>query len=141
MTNAVYFCIYSYETYDLLITASTDFAYYHEVEATFKDMKFVSLPRNFKYPVFRIANASEIKNLRKIIALEKNDTVFCVSAATSASLKKIPFYIVAEEVTIREGMVYYYERENLEDGERIADWVSRESEKEAKKEENEKGHL
>ena len=61
----------------------------------------------------------EIEAVRKVIALEKEDIVYCVEAETSCSTEKLPFFIVAEDVTVREGKVFYYERENLKEGERI----------------------
>jgi len=55
--------------------------------------------------------------------LDQEEIVFYIEAETSCSLNKIPFFVVAEKVTLNEGLVFYYERENLKVGKRIAPWV------------------
>jgi len=124
-TNTTDFRIQSYNSVSLLLTGSFDFNYYHEVEVEFKEVSYISLPSDFYDPVFRLANAEEIESIRKLIALEKKDVVFCIEAGTSCSIDKLPFYIVVESVSMREGRVFYYDRENLKEGERIACWVKR----------------
>lgn len=122
-TNTTDFRIQFYDSANLLITGSFDFCYYHEVEVAFKDVSYISLPTDFNHPRFRRADANEIEAIRKLIALEPEDIVYCIEAETSCSIVKLPFYVVAEGVTVREGRVFYYERENLKEGERIAAWV------------------
>ena len=59
----------------------------------------------------------------KLICIDEEETVFCIEAETSSSFEKLIFFIVAEKVSIKEGFVYYYDRHNLKEGERIAPWV------------------
>ncbi|WP_417397369.1 hypothetical protein [Gimesia chilikensis] len=126
-TNIDDFRIESYTGSNLLITGSFDFAYYHEVEVEFREVLYLSLPVLFWNPHFRLASVDEIKAVRKFIAVGDRHTVFCIEAESDVSFEKIPFYVVAESVRLREGTVYYYEREHLEENERIADWVKRKS--------------
>lgn len=118
-TNTTDFRVHSYDGVNLVLTGSFDFAYYHEVEVEFREVAYISLPSCFENPNFRIGTPEEIEAVRKVIALEKEDIVYCVEAETSCSTEKLPFFIVAEDVTVREGKVFYYERENLKEGERI----------------------
>lgn len=126
-TNIDDFRIDSYTGANLLITGSFDFAYYHEVEVEFHEVMYLSLPVLFSNPLFRLASDVEIEVVRKFIAVSDRHTVYCIEAESDASFEKIPFYVVAESVRLREGTVYYYEREHLEENERIADWVKRKS--------------
>ncbi|QDU50362.1 hypothetical protein [Gimesia panareensis] len=117
----------SYSRGELLITGSFDFAYYHEVEVEFREVTYLSLPVLFWNPHFRLPLDDEIEAVRKFIAVGDRHMVFCIEAESDAGFEKIPFYVVAESVVLREGTVYYYEREHLEENERIADWVKRKS--------------
>ena len=85
------------------------------------------LPSDINNPSFRRADETEIESVRKAIALESEDIVFCIEAETSSSIIKLNFFVVAEGVSFREGKVFYYERDNLNPGERIAGWVKRSS--------------
>jgi hypothetical protein len=122
-TNTTDFRIQSYDSVNLMLTGSFDFCYYHEVELVFSEVSYISLPSHFWNPFIRMATDAEIAAIRAIIAIDETESVYCIEAETGASLEKLPFYIVAESVSIKEGLVYYYARENLEVGERIASWV------------------
>ena len=122
-TNTTDFRIQSFDSVNLLLTGSFDFSYYHEVEVKFQEVSYISLPADFSHPHFRRADEAEIASIRKIVALESEDIVFCIEAETSGSLDRLPFYVVAEKMTVTEGTVYYYEPETLKAGERIASWV------------------
>jgi hypothetical protein len=122
-TNTVDYRIQSYDSVNLMLTGSFDFCYYHEVELLFHEVSYISLPADFSYPKFRKATLAEISDIEKLIAVDSEETVFCIEAETSCSLEKLPFFVVAERVSLNEGLVFYYERENLKEGERIAPWV------------------
>jgi hypothetical protein len=122
-TNTTDFRIQSYDSVNLTLTGSFDFCYYHEVELIFGEVSYISLPSQFWNPFIRMAIDAEIAGIRAIIAIDETESVYCIEAETSASLEKLPFYIVAESVSINEGLVFYYARENLKAGERIAPWV------------------
>jgi len=122
-TNTVDYRIQSYDSVNLMLTGSFDFCYYHEVELLFHEVSYISLPADFSYPKFRKATLAETSDIEKLIAVDEEETVFCIEAETSCSLEKLPFFVVAERVSLNEGLVFYYERENLKEGERIAPWV------------------
>jgi hypothetical protein len=122
-TNTVHFRIQSYDSVNLMLTGSLDLCYYHEVELVFHAVSYISLPADFRYPKCRKATLMEVAEIGNFIAVDTNETVFCIEAATSSSLEKLPFFVVAESVSLKEGIVFYYERENLKEGERIAPWV------------------
>ena len=124
-TNTNDFRIDSYEVGNLLLIGSFDFCYYHSVEIRFKEVLYISLPTEFDYPIFRIANLSEIQSIRQQIWLEPEDVVYCIEAETSCSIKRLPFYIVAQGINVCVGTVYYYWKDNLNTGERLASWVSK----------------
>jgi hypothetical protein len=55
-TNTTDFRIQSYDSVNLLLIGSFDFAYYHEVEVEveFREVTYISLPTYFECPTFRI---------------------------------------------------------------------------------------
>jgi hypothetical protein len=122
-TNIVDFRIQSYDSVTLMLTGSDDHCYYHQVEFNFHEISYISLPNDFSNPNFRKATTDEILEIGKLICIDEEETVFCIEAETSSSFEKLIFFIVAEKVSIKEGFVYYYDRHNLKEGERIAPWV------------------
>ena len=101
------FRIERYEINNLLLTGSFDFCYYHSLELNFTEVSYISLPTEFNYPIFRIANLSEIQSIRQQIFLEPEDLVYCIEAETSCSTERLPFYVVAKDMNVRVGKVYY----------------------------------
>ena len=124
-TNTVDYRIQSYDSVNLMITGSFDFCYYHEVELTFHEVSYISLPADFGNPTFRLATEKECADINKIIAVDEEEKVFCIEADTTRTIEKLLFFVVAEKVTLNEGTVFYYEREDLKPGERIAPWVNK----------------
>ena len=107
----------------MLLVGSFDFCYYHDVEISFTEVSYISLPTEFHCPLFRAANLSQMQSIRQQIFLEPQDVVYCIEAETSCSIKQLPFYIVAHSINVRVGKVYDYWKENLNTGERLASWV------------------
>ena len=71
---------------------------------------------------FRLATEAEIVQLNAVMhGYERNGTVFCLEN----EFEEQRFYIVAKQMTYQFGMVYYYDRPNLQPGERIAEFVTR----------------
>ena len=126
-TNTTDFRIDSYNGENLLITGSFDFCYYHEIEVDFKEVEYVNLPASFFNPKFSMANLAEQKIVRVQAGLDNAITIYKIEAETGLSEGSLSFYVAAMQVEIREGTVYYYERDNLKEGERIAHWVKRSS--------------
>lgn len=97
----------------LLILGSNDFVYYHYLEAVFRGMTYCDLPATFSHAQFRLGR-------------ERGDEISTVwIAAESMLTSSTEFQLRATELRVRIGKVYYYNRENLQPGERIAsskDW-------------------
>ena len=55
--------------------------------------------------------------------MEEEDIVYCVEAEMNSKTNEQVFYVVAQEVTIKKGTVFYYEREKLQENKRIASWI------------------
>jgi len=91
----------------LLILGSNDFVYYHYLEAEFRGVTFTDLPARFSHAQFRLGKVSAGENAVVWINAEAD------SAATE-------FEIQATGLEIRIGKVYYYDRKDLQPGERIA---------------------
>ena len=62
-----------------------------------------------------MASFCEVAEICKLIHIGEEENVYCIEAETTSSLEKLPFYVLAESTSIREGLVYYYNRENLKE--------------------------
>jgi hypothetical protein len=109
------------QSQQLVLAGSFDFSYYHNVEITFSEVEFILCPGTiFNVELFRLATEEEIAQLNSIMyGYERNSTVFCLEN----EFEQQRFYIVAKQMTYHFGMVYYYDRPNLQPGERIAEFV------------------
>lgn len=107
----------------LVLAGSFDFSYYHNVEITFHEVEFILCPGTiFNVELFRLATEEEIVQLNAIMyGYERSGTVFCLEN----EFEEQRFYIVAKQMTYQFGMVYYYDRPNLQPGERIAAFVTK----------------
>ncbi|MGQ8872676.1 hypothetical protein [Paenibacillus sp. TSA_86.1] len=106
----------------LVLAGSFDFSYYHNVEITFTEVEFLLCPGTiFNVELFRLATEEEIAQLNSVMyGYERNGTVFCLEN----EFEQQRFYIVAKQMTYHFGTVYYYNRPNLQPGERIAEFVT-----------------
>lgn len=91
----------------LLILGSNDFVYYHYLEAKFRGVTVCDLPDRFSHARFRLGKVSAGEN-----------AVIWISAESDWVATE--FEIQATGLEIRIGKVYYYDRKNLQPGERIA---------------------
>jgi len=92
----------------VLILGSNDFAYSHYLEAEFRDVTFTDLPAQFSHARFRLGRDSS------------DEATVWVTAESILDVGTKEYEIRASAMTLRVGRVYYYERENLQPGERIA---------------------
>ena len=90
----------------LLILGSNDFVYYHYLEAEFSGVSFCDLPPTFSHAEFHLLKVD-------------GETATIHVFAESMETLRTEFEIRAASVEIRIGKAYYYERENLQPGERI----------------------
>lgn len=100
---------YEIESFDhgtLLILGSNDFVYYHYLEAEFSGVTFCDLPRTFSHAEFHLVKVD-------------GETATIRIFAESMETLRTEFEIRAASLQVRIGKAYYYERENLQPGERI----------------------
>jgi hypothetical protein len=111
----------SYSNFELKIAGSFDFAYYHNVEIIFHGVSFVMCSTKFHDATIRLATEDErsclIENY-KIDYMEEDEIVFCFEREKSEN-----YFIVAEGFSYNFDIVLYYKKENLVEGQRLADWV------------------
>ena len=106
------FWIQEFNGINLILRGSFDFFYYHNLEVEFKEVSYISLPVEFHFPFFRLADTKEINLISNLVFLSPEDIVYCLEAETSCSINRIPFYLVARSITIRKETVFYYKKEN-----------------------------
>ena len=122
ITNATDFNIRAFDGDNLLLTASFDHCYYHQFEVHFHDVSYIELPVYcIRTPWFSIANDS-VRRLYSHLDLDIDELLFEVHQDFDFN-DGHRFYVAARQIKLIESMVYYYRRENLKPGERIADWV------------------
>jgi hypothetical protein len=98
----------------LLILGSNDLDYYHHLEIEFRGVVFTDLPSQFSHAQFRLG-----------MGTTEDDPTIWINAESWDTLGTKDFEVQAAKVEVRIGTVYYYDRENLKPGERIASWVKR----------------
>lgn len=120
-TNIDDFYIIHYDSSSkLTLAGSFDFSYYHDIEITFDDVSFISCPGSvFKVDTFRLATQEESKLLYEISHGYNEHTAICLED----NMFKTKFFITANDLNYSLAKVYYYQRENLQPNERIADWA------------------
>lgn len=121
-TNIEDFKIISFDGYNFVLAGSFDFCYYHEIEIALVDVKFISCPGGIiTINNFRLATETEITEIEKFLYKhDKQGIVICLEDKYDEK-----YYIIANGIEVRWGLVYYYNRENLNPDERIADWVKK----------------
>ena len=103
--HAYEFIVDSYIDGVLKIVGSFEVPYYSDdacITIQFLEVSYISLPTNwFERPIFRLASTSEIANLKKIVDVDSDEKVYCIEAATTASIEKLPFFLVAENISFQ----------------------------------------
>ncbi|GAB5517712.1 hypothetical protein [Rhodopirellula baltica] len=120
-TNTSDFQLQSFNSVNALLIGSFDLCYYHEIELEFHEVSYINLPTiGLCSPRFAIAE-SNIRTAHAYLELDDTDILFEIINDPDFSGQR--YYIAAENLTVREGLVYHYQRDELKDGERIAPWV------------------
>ena len=96
------------------ILGSNDFDYYHVLELELRGVTFCDLPDEFSHAEFALRS-------------EDGELNISVVAEPHLEIGMREFSIHAAEMFVRTGTVYYYDRENLRPGERLAAWVRRDA--------------
>lgn len=115
----------SFDGHELCLVGGTDMDYYHVAEVRIAGVSYVSCPTRMKHPTFRPATQSESWRLASIVDLVGSPVLLAIDAETSSSVEPLSFFIVGETLEVVRGTVYYYDRPNLQPGERLAPWVKR----------------
>lgn len=123
-TNTTDFRVQSYTPWRLLLIGSMDLDYYHEVELEFRGVSYVELHTlDVLNPEFAVAMPEERGARRARLDVDADDVLFKITVWQAGRPVPPPYWIVARDVELREGLVYHYARANLQAGERIASWV------------------
>lgn len=107
------FSVFLYKKNQLVIVGSDDLSYYHTLEIIIENPSYIngvmdwscSLDEDF------IKSSTYIDGSRESLLLE------------FYSDSELKFKITAEKISINFDMVFYYKKENLNIGERLAYWV------------------
>ncbi|TLS78258.1 hypothetical protein FE236_00420 [Mariprofundus erugo] len=86
----------------LIMQGSFDLGYYTTVEVRFEEVTYLSLPTRFAWPRFRMASEQERWRVGNMVSLDRGDLVFCVEAETTAGNEKLPFFLVARAIELKE---------------------------------------
>lgn len=108
---------------DLVVAGSKDFSYSHSLEIIFKDVFHMCINSKWsidtEIPFVRILEGDEAYQYNEKYDVEQGNIIFSLSVEDMETT----FYIVAKDIEFNEDNVLYFRKENLEKGERFADWV------------------
>ncbi|MCT4685899.1 hypothetical protein [Vallitalea sp.] len=107
----------------LIIIGCFDLSYHHSIEISIKETTYISCPITFSNAKFRLATEAEKKYLKSTSISEWNELIICIILDEDIDETPTKHFIFAEELHYKVGNVYHYVRENLQEGERIAEWV------------------
>jgi hypothetical protein len=120
------FTVLNYDGYKLTIAGSFDFSYYHNLEIFFEDILFFSgyfngWIANTSNPTFLLPeNENEMNRKYQI---ENGYQLFVFKANNYEN----DIVIAAKNIKFNTDTVYYYERNNLKENERLASFVKKEN--------------
>lgn len=117
----------SFEGDTLTLWGSTDFSYYHRAEVEFQGVEFISCPACFEHALFRAASPEESEQVMGGRDWDESEA-FAIVTEHGSGPDGPTYFVCAAKVSCRVGTVYYYAREDLRPGERIAAWVNRKGE-------------
>lgn len=105
-----------------VLALSVDLDYYHTIEVTFHQVLFSKIKHTFKVDVskglFQPVSESELASLHRQNLVEVGYQLYQLIDEDNNL-----FYVVADSFTVSFDTVYHYINDELEAGERIANWV------------------
>ena len=118
------FHLWRYDGRKLIISGSTDLTYYHKLEIIFTDVFFASTffdgwNSDTNKPVIEIPEYELNIELNTKFEIEQGYQIFIINTEDY----KNDIYIAAKEIEFNTDTVFYYQRENLGDNERLADFL------------------
>lgn len=82
--------------------ASLDYSNAHTVEIEFHGVTYIACPTDFSHAKFRLGTGAEKQMLNRTVSLESEDIVFVIEAETTGSIEPHCFFIVAEDVVVKQ---------------------------------------
>jgi hypothetical protein len=115
---------FNYNLKTLIIAGSTDLSYYHKLEVIFEDVFFVSCffqgwHSNTEAPVFIIPEGEIAVQLNLHFEIEAGYQLFIFKTEDYNQ----DVVIVAQKISYNTDTVFYYNRPDLKENERIADFI------------------
>lgn len=120
------FHLWRFDGRKLIIAGSTDLTYYHKLEIIFIDVFFASTffecwQSDTENNVIELPEPSLNIELNSKYEIEQGYQVFIIRTENY----KNDIYIAAKEIEFNTDTVYYYQRKNLKENERLADYLTR----------------
>lgn len=121
---------YDFEVQDLkgnnlTVIGSLDFSNNHTLEITFTDVFHMSLNTSWSSDtsekVLLLAEGEEARKINLKFRIEQGNFLFRFIPEDFG--EDTGFYIAAKDLSFNTDTVYYYKKDDLKAGERIADWV------------------
>lgn len=107
------FSIFLYEKNRLVIVGSDDLSYYHNLEIIIETPSYISGVMDW---------SCDLDD--DFIKVSNQDDIFCPSLILEFySDNELKFKVIAEKMSINFDTVFYYKRDKLNTGERLAYWV------------------
>lgn len=121
------FHVLEYDGYRLSIGGGKDLTYSHELEIIFEDVFFASIffdgwHSDTKRPVIELPTETLNKELNLKFEIQQGFQIFIIHPEDF----KNKIYIAAKTLNYKKETVFYYDRQELKDNERIADFVKKE---------------
>lgn len=118
------FHVFRYDVNQLIIAGSIDLLYYHSLEVVFEDIFFVSAffqgwHSDTENPVFELV--TEEREMNRKYEIEEGYELFIFKTEDYNN----DVVIAAKKVSFNTDIVFYYDRPDLKDNERIADFVKK----------------
>lgn len=110
------FKIVKTENLNLLLIGGNTLDGYHELEMYFKGVEYLAC-----LTVFNADNLREATEDEKILIGKNYVNISCPIFLCFEKFDA-KYFIVADALEYKTGVVYHYQRESLEEGERIAEW-------------------
>ncbi|WP_257188011.1 hypothetical protein [Escherichia coli] len=107
------FEIYLYSNGRLIIVGSSDLSYYHNFEIIINALSYMSGDTYW--------TCDPLDDFMKLKIINDNNDVNIILEFYSESI--LQFKVIAETISLNFDTVFYYKRENLSSGERLAYWI------------------
>lgn len=122
------FHLWRYDGRNLVILGSTDLTYYHKLEIVFTDVFFASTffegwKSDTNKSVIEIPNTELNRELNIKFEIELGYQIFIIRTEDY----KNDIYVAAKGIEYNTDTVYYYQRDNLDDNERLVDYLIKET--------------